>query len=158
MEKSRTGQRENAGMRAHSAREAAWQSWRAGALGGALAAACAVLGLIGAVAQASERRADPEGPLRTLRRGAYVCELPGTALTETGLHQSAEDFIIRKGSIYETASGRGAYLATGDEVLMTTGPKQGQRYHRLSDNFLRLLAADGTDAPLRCVRKVLNNQ
>jgi hypothetical protein len=40
---------------------------------------------------------------------------------------------------------------------MTSGPMQGQRYRKKSSNFLRLIAPDGSDSALRCVRQVQNN-
>ena len=40
---------------------------------------------------------------------------------------------------------------------MTSGPRQGTRYRRVSENFLRKLNPDGSDSPLRCVRGVPNN-
>lgn len=40
---------------------------------------------------------------------------------------------------------------------MTSGPKRGQRFHRLSDRFLRLMDANGKDSALRCIRRVVNN-
>jgi hypothetical protein len=41
---------------------------------------------------------------------------------------------------------------------MTSGPKAGEKFHRISDNFLRKLNADGTDGELRCIRMVTNNR
>lgn len=102
--------------------------------------------------------AGAEGPAFTVKRGDYICELPGTALTMAGIHQPAEDFTIRQGSIYTTTQGRGSYFASGDEVRMTTGPKAGQRFRRLSENYLRRLTADGQETDLRCIRHVLNNR
>ncbi len=58
---------------------------------------------------------------------------------------------------YYTPSGRGTYLLTGDLLVLTSGPKRGQKFRRVSDNFLRKLDAGGQDTPLRCVRKVVNN-
>ena len=40
---------------------------------------------------------------------------------------------------------------------MTSGPKDGQRFHRINDSFLRKLDASGADTTLRCVRRVVNN-
>jgi hypothetical protein len=43
-------------------------------------------------------------------------------------------------------------------MRMTTGPKAGQRFRRLSENYLRKLTADGQETDLRCIRHVLNNR
>jgi hypothetical protein len=147
MEKSRMGERGEAQMRALSAGMAAKQS---------LGLAVGVL-LLGAGLGADAAWARSEGPVFTLRSGDFACELPGNALTKAGLHQAAEDFSILHGSIYRNAQGTGAYLASGDEIRMTTGPKAGERYRRISENFLRKLASDGRDSDLRCIRRVLNN-
>jgi uncharacterized cupin superfamily protein len=102
--------------------------------------------------------AGAEGPIFTVKRGDYICELPGTAMTAAGLHQAGEDFSILAGSIYVASNGRGSYLATGDEMRMTSGPKRGERFRRISENFLRKLTADGQESDIRCIRKVLNNR
>lgn len=102
--------------------------------------------------------AQEEGSLQTIRSGDFICELPGSALTSAGIHQPAEDFSILHGSTYVTATGRGSYLATGEQIRMTSGPKAGQRYRRVSDATLRKLSADGRDSDLRCIRTVLNNR
>jgi hypothetical protein len=46
---------------------------------------------------------------------------------------------------------RGTYLLTGDQIVMTSGPRMGERYHRLTQGFLRKQNADGSDGDLRCV-------
>lgn len=99
----------------------------------------------------------PGGPIGSLRAGDYVCELPGDATGAAGLRQPQENFSILNANSYATAQGRGAYLLTGDLLVMTSGPKNGQKFHRISDRFLRLIGPDGADGPLRCVRRVVNN-
>jgi hypothetical protein len=101
--------------------------------------------------------AAPGGPLDTLEPGRYVCELPGDAAGPAGLRQDDETFVVLNASSYETAIGRGTYLVTGDVVTITSGPKNGQRFRRISTNFLRKIGADGRDSTLRCVRRVVNN-
>lgn len=150
MEKSRNWVCANAQSGALSVGSAIWQS---SSLASRLACGLAV-----ALIVASPAQAGPEGPVFTVKRGDYSCELPGTALTEAGLRRPEEDFTIRQGSIYTTAAGRGSYLATGNEIRMTTGPKAGQRFRRESENFLRKLTADGQESDLRCIRRVLNNR
>ena len=145
MEKSRNWVSAKAQSGALSVGSAIWQSRRM---------ACA---LAGALLFASAAQAGPDGPIFTVKRGDYACELPGTALTRAGLRQPGEDFTIRQGSIYTTATGRGSYLASGDEIRMTSGPKLGERFLRESENFLRKLTKDGQPSDLRCIRRVLNN-
>lgn len=99
-----------------------------------------------------------DGPIGTLHRGDYLCEIAGNALGEAGIHQPDEDFSILHDSVYRTASGGGTYLLTGKLIVMTSGPKRGERFRRLSDSFLRRLAPDGSETSLRCIRRVLNNQ
>lgn len=93
----------------------------------------------------------------SLDAGTYVCELPGDAGGAAGLRQADEAFDIVNANTYRNGAGRGTYLLTGDTVTMTSGPKQGQRFHRISGRFLRLIGPDGNDSPLRCVRRVVNN-
>jgi hypothetical protein len=100
----------------------------------------------------------PGGPIDSLDAAAYVCELPGDAAGAAGIRQPAEDFTITNANSYQDATGRGTYLLTGDILALTSGPKRGQRYHRISDRFLRLIGPDGKDGPLRCVRQVVNNR
>jgi hypothetical protein len=102
--------------------------------------------------------AAPGGPIATLQLGAYVCELPGDATGPAGVRMPVEDFSIINASSYATVSGRGSYLLTGDVMIVTSGPKKGQRFRRVSTSFLRLLGADGTEGTLRCVRQVTNNR
>ncbi len=101
--------------------------------------------------------AAPGGPLDSLEPGRYVCELPGDAAGPAGVRQDNESFVVLNASSYETAAGRGTYLVTGDVVTITSGPKNSQKFRRLSDNFLRKLGPDGKDSTLRCVRRVVNN-
>ena len=158
----RTGLIALAGMsrkRALTAQAALWQSLRCRpwhcALG-AVAAACMVAAAPSAFARTA--RGGLDGPISTLHRGDYICEEEGDALGEAGIHQPAEDFSILHDSVYRTATGRGSYLFTGKLVVMTGGPKRGERFRSLSDGFLRRLAPDGTETTLRCIRQVLNNQ
>ena len=98
--------------------------------------------------------AAPGGPLGTLPLGHYRCELPGDAVGPAGIRQPAADFTVIHASSYRTASGFGVYLLTGDRLTFTSGPLDGVRFHRLSGGFLRRSEADGSDGPLRCVRRV----
>ena len=99
----------------------------------------------------------PGGVIGTMKRGNFSCEVAGNAMGDAGIRQPAEDFTILHSSIYSTAAGRGTYLMTGDLITMTTGPKRGERYKRISENFLRRLTRDGQESTLRCIRRVMNN-
>ena len=99
----------------------------------------------------------PGGPISQLSPGAYLCEQPGDAAGAVGLRVAEEDFTIVNANTYRAAAGRGTYLLTGNVLEMTSGPKNGQRFHRINNSFLRKLDASGTDTTLRCVRRVVNN-
>lgn len=116
-----------------------------------LASFVAVLGLSAAAL------AVPGGPIDALAPGAYACEMPGDATNAAGYRVDEENFSIANSNSYFTPDGRGTYLLTGDLLVLTSGPKRGQKYHRQSDNFLRKLDSTGKETDLRCVRKVLNN-
>jgi hypothetical protein len=102
--------------------------------------------------------AAPGGEIGTLQQGSYVCELPGDATGPAGRKVEAAGFTVVNASSYTTLQGRGTYLLTGNQVVMTSGPKRGERYLRLSPGFLRLADADGAASELRCVRRVVNNR
>ncbi len=99
----------------------------------------------------------PGGEIATAHRGAWVCELPGDAMGTAGVHQPALDFRIVHGSTYVVRAGRGSYLLTGKLMVMTSGPRKGERWHVISDDFMRRMLPDGSDSDLRCVRGVANN-
>ncbi len=101
--------------------------------------------------------AAPGGTLGTIHLGDYYCELPGDATGPAGHPVPKENFAIVNGSSYMTGQGGGAYLLTGDVLTMTSGPKRGEKFSRLSNNFLRKLAPDGSESTLRCVRRTRNN-
>jgi hypothetical protein len=124
--------------------------WRAHMLKYALP--CALFTLSAAAAYAV-----PGGPIDVLAPAAYQCEMPGDATGPAGYRVQAEDFTIVNSNTYYTAKGRGTYLLTGNLLVLTSGPKRGHKYTRISDNFLRKQAADGKDSALRCVRRVINN-
>ncbi len=111
-----------------------------------------------AIIAAGPAVAAPGGPIATLQLGTYVCELPGDATGPAGVRVPAQDFSISNASSYGTISGRGSYLLTGDMVVVTSGPKKGQKFRRMSASFLRLIAPDGSDSSLRCIRQVTNNR
>lgn len=112
---------------------------------------------LSALLAANPAPAAPGGRLGTLPIGRYTCELPGSATTVAGIAQPKEDFAVLHASRYEAGGERGIYLLTGDLVQMTSGPRNGARYRRISESFLRKLNPNGTDGALRCVRGVPNN-
>ena len=106
---------------------------------------------------AAPAAAVPGGDIDTLELGNYTCELPGDALAARGVHVPEADFEVVFGSSYRVGDETGTYLLTGDLVVMTSGPKKGERYHRLSPGFLRKQKPDGSDSDLRCVIANRNN-
>lgn len=99
----------------------------------------------------------PGGEIDSLPRGTFICEMPGDATGAAGLRQDGEHFTIISASTYEAGGKRGSYLLTGDRLVMTSGPKKGEKFHRISNSFLRKTDADGRDGQMRCVRRVVNN-
>jgi hypothetical protein len=93
-----------------------------------------------------------QGPIGTLERGTYVCELPGDASREAGIAQPEANFRIIGASRYSSAQGRGIYLRRGDVVTFTSGPRSGEAYAVISPAFLRRME-NGKPGELRCVRK-----
>lgn len=101
--------------------------------------------------------AAPGGKIDVLKPGSYVCELPGDALGLRGRHMPDEDFLIVNASNYDVGGLRGSYLLIGGRVTMTSGPRRGVSYRRISGGTLRLLQQDGSETTLNCVRGVANN-
>ncbi len=132
-------------MRALSAGGSRWQSR-------GLAGAAAIALVLGAPALAA-----PGGDIDTLPRGDYVCELPGDVTGPVSKPVPDEAFSIVTASSYRARGSMGSYLLTGDRLVMTSGAHRGNRYHRLSDGFLRKLDAAGNDSDMRCVRSKRNN-
>jgi len=97
--------------------------------------------------------AAPGGTLGTLPLGRYECETGGDALGPVGVRQPARDFAVTRGSSYRTKAGDGVYLQTGDRMIFTSGPLEGQTYRQVRENFLRELGPDNTLGDLRCVRR-----
>ena len=107
---------------------------------------------------AAPAKAAPGGAIDTLQLGNYACELPGDATGPVGRRVEAEDFVVVNASSYTTSEGRGTYLLTGDQVTMTSGPKRGEKFRRLTPGFMRKLDTSGAESGLRCVRRVVNNR
>ena len=86
-----------------------------------------------------------------------MCELPGDASGTVAQPRPDSNFLVTNSSGYVAAGMAGTYLLTGNQLVMTSGPLQGQRFRKVSNNFLRLMAPDGSDSALRCVRRGGNN-
>ena len=113
---------------------------------------------LAAAAFAAPVQAAPVDAIGTLAIGIFVCELPGDGLGPAGLAQPDAGFAILNASAYRTDAGAGSYLLVGDIVSFISGPRQGEKYRRVSGNFLRRLGPDGSDGPMRCVRRNRNNR
>ena len=101
------------------------------------------------------RGKDPERPARPLHQRLVRLK----QRQQCRHHETANrDFAVVNASSYSSSGGRGSYLLTGDLVQMTTGPKKGERFVKLSDNFLREIDRSGAQTDLRCVRQVANNR
>lgn len=94
-----------------------------------------------------------DGPIGTIARGEYVCELPGDATGAVGIEQPSEHFTILSASRYSSPQGDGTYLRRGNVVSMTSGPRNGTNYKVIGRDFLRKLDADGEPSRLRCFRR-----
>lgn len=94
-----------------------------------------------------------DGPIGTIARGDYICELPGDVTGAVGIAQPEEHFTILSASRYASPQGDGTYLRRGDEVTMTSGPRNGTRYKVIGRDFLRKLDAEGEETRLRCFRR-----
>ena len=93
----------------------------------------------------------PGGELGTLELGDYVCEMPGDASGPVGRPLPAYDFSVISASSY-IADGRiGSYLLIGDELVMTSGARQGLRFLRKNRGLLKLAAQGTQPAGMRCV-------
>lgn len=99
----------------------------------------------------------PGGPIGVLAPASYACEMPGDATGAAGYRVDAENFTVINSNAYRSADGRGTYLLTGDLLVLTSGPKRGQKFRKISPNFLRKLDSAGKETQLRCVRRVINN-
>ena len=145
------GKSEFSGRRPLSARIAIWQSGVRNASAATMIRRSILAALL-ATLIAAPAAAVPGGEIDTLTIGRYTCELPGDALGPRGEHVPDADFAIAFGSSYRSNDGaRGTYLLTGDHVVMTSGPRKGEHYHRITPVFLRKQNRDGSDGELRCV-------
>ena len=97
-------------------------------------------------------QAVPGGPLGTLELGRYVCEVPDTADVTRGRQMEGLEFSVVTTSSYRSHGTLGSYLRTGDSVVLTSGPRKGERFNVISSGYLQKLDDAGNETPLRCVR------
>ena len=106
--------------------------------------------LFASVTAAALSPAFAQGPIGTLQRGSYTCEMPGDADGPAGLAQPGAAFSVQSASRYSAPQGGGVYLRRGKTVEMTSGPRRGESYAIVSDGFLRRVE-NGGSGKLRCV-------
>lgn len=92
------------------------------------------------------------GMLRTLPHGEYECALPGDAGGRSYEIVPSEGFRISTASRYSDRDGTGTYILRGNKLTFTAGPKNGQRFERVSENQLRKTNSDGKRSELLCTR------
>jgi hypothetical protein len=92
-----------------------------------------------------------QGPIDTVLRGRYVCEMPGNAAVGASVPLPDRSFTIESSSRYSARQGDGVYLRRGDRMEMTSGPRRGETYLVVRPGFLRERQADGKPGRLRCV-------
>ena len=107
--------------------------------------------LIAALVLAGPAAVQAQGPIATVERGPYVCELPGDASGRAGIPQPERNFTIETASRYSSPQGGGTYLRRGDRVELTSGPRKGEAYQVIRPGFLRLIGPNGAPGRLRCV-------
>jgi hypothetical protein len=107
--------------------------------------------IVVALVAALPAAAAAQGPIGTVPRGSYVCEMPGDAAGRAGIPQPERSFKVKSSSRYATPRGGGVYLRRGDRLEITSGLLRGQTYLVIRPGFLRERQADGKPGRLRCV-------
>lgn len=152
------GKSEISERRALSARKALWQLRARGDSAEPMSTTAKCLTALSLLMLGAPAFAVPGGQIDTLNLGHYACEGPGDAAGPTGERKPELDFAVVNGSSYTIeGGGKGSYLLTGDIAVMTSGPRKGERYRRLSRGYLRRIGSDGKDTDLRCVLAGRNN-
>jgi hypothetical protein len=105
--------------------------------------------ILAALAAALPAAALAQGPIGTVERGHYACELPAPVAGDVALPQPEESIEIAGASRYRSPQGNGTYLRRGNRMVMTSGPRNGFEYVLLSETMLRRLD-DGEPGRLRC--------
>jgi hypothetical protein len=151
------GNSQSQGSGALSAQRRLWQSPADDASRRAMRFLLILAAVLLTALPAAPSRAVPGGEIGTLPHGRYFCELPGDAAGPWRIRVPEEDFVVISASNYQANGGRGSYLITNDNVAMTSGPLNGNRYIRQSHGFLRLIGDDRLPGKLRCVLSTRNN-
>lgn len=94
----------------------------------------------------------PGGLIGTLPLGTYTCEMAGDAGGLVGKPLPEYGFRVVNASAYKAGGIRGSYLLTGDYVAMTGGKLKGLKLHRVGNNMMRKVEANGSDGEMRCFR------
>jgi len=107
--------------------------------------------LIGALVVTAPAQAVSGGPLHTLLRGRWICELPGDAeMQPTALPD--DSFRAIPDSSYQMADGqRGTYALFGRILTMTSGPLKGRRFQLNNRAMARQIDSAGQFTGPRCV-------
>ncbi|WP_292959578.1 hypothetical protein [Novosphingobium sp. UBA1939] len=111
----------------------------------------ASLAVIGSLVVTAPVEAVPGGPIHTLLRGRWICELPGDAeMQPTALPD--DSFRAIPDSSYQMADGkRGTYALFGRILTMTSGPLKGRRYQLNNRAMARQIDAAGEFIGPRCI-------
>ena len=123
-----------------------------------VAAVCAAMVLLAPAAQGqdispqAERLRQHRGEIGVMPQGRYVCELPDGSASSRGVEQPGTSFRINSASRYTSDQGTGTYLRRGDTMLLSSGPRAGERYQIVGDGFVRRLE-NGAPGRLRCLHR-----
>lgn len=93
----------------------------------------------------------PGGRLRTLELGRYGCEHPDPLDVTRGRPVGGADFSVVNASSYRQDGVMGSYLRTGDDVVMTSGPRRGERYRVAGRAILVRTDLASNEPDQRCV-------
>ena len=124
----------------------------------AVGAICAVMVLLAPAAQGqdisprADRLLQHRGQIGTMPQGLYVCELPDEHASSRGVVQKGTSFRITSASRYISDQGTGTYLRRGDTMVLSSGPRAGERYQVVGDGFVRKLE-NGAPGRLRCLHR-----
>jgi hypothetical protein len=118
----------------------------------ALLAAPATLSAQSATPGTTERLPQHRGGIGVVEQGLYRCELPDPRAPSRGVVQDGAGFRILDASRYTSDAGDGTYLRRGNTMVLSSGPRRGERYHIVTPGFFRKIEG-GTPGRLRCIRR-----
>ena len=95
-------------------------------------------------------QAVPGGHIKTMPTGYYRCEMLGSDTSLASVHVPGADFRVRLSSSYSVDGRRGSYLLTGDRLVITGGPFEGQAFLRVSESSLRKLNSEDQPGDIIC--------